>query len=205
MKIVSAEFIKSAFSLKDCPAGKLPEIALAGRSNVGKSSFLNRMVNRKGLARTGGTPGRTRLINFFLINGAFRLVDLPGYGYARVPEKMRREWGVLIRDYLEKRENLAGVVLILDIRHMPSEMDIQLYSWLQREQVPVIPVATKADKLSKNQAGNQVRAIRKVLGLDAEKPLAVFSAKTGQGREEIWSLIEGVLGQNSELRTQNSE
>ncbi len=203
MKIVSAEFVKSAISLKDCPAGNFPEVALAGRSNVGKSSFLNRMVNRKGLARTSNTPGRTRMINFFMINGAFYLVDLPGYGYARVPGKTKREWGVLIRDYLEKREKLAGVVLLLDIRHSPTEMDIQLYNWLRAKQKPVIPVATKADKLSGNRAGNQIRLIRKVLGLEAERPLVGFSAKTGQGREEAWGLLEGILGQNTEYRIQN--
>lgn len=205
MKIVSAEFIKSAFSLKDCPAGILPEVALAGRSNVGKSSFLNRMVSRKGLARTSNTPGRTRLINFFMINGSFYLVDLPGYGYARVPLKMKEEWGRLIRDYLKNRDNLVGVVLLLDIRHSPTEMDIQLYHWLRQENLPVITVATKADKLSKSQANNQIRLISKVLDLDTATPLTAFSAKTGQGREEVWNLIDAVLGQKSESRIQKIE
>ncbi|MCL6477769.1 MAG: ribosome biogenesis GTP-binding protein YihA/YsxC [Peptococcaceae bacterium] len=211
MKIVTAEFVKSAFSLKDCPAGKFPEIALAGRSNVGKSSLLNKVVNRKGLARTSNTPGRTRIINFFLINSAsdgehspqgmcpytFYLVDLPGYGYARVPERMKVEWGVLIRNYLENRKNLAAVVLILDIRHRPTDLDLQTYQWLQKERRPSILVATKADKLSKNQANNQIREIKKVLGLEAQKPLITFSAKTGQGREELLDLMEAVLIPNS--------
>ncbi|MFZ5631862.1 MAG: ribosome biogenesis GTP-binding protein YihA/YsxC [Bacillota bacterium] len=206
MKIVTAEFVKSAISLKDCPAGKFPEIALAGRSNVGKSSLLNKMVNRKGLARTSNTPGRTRLINFFMINNAFYLVDLPGYGYARAPAKMKMEWGVLIQDYLENRKNLAAVVLILDIRHRPTEMDIQMYQWLQNAKRPAVLVATKADKLSKNQANNRIREIRKALGLPAQRALITFSAKTGQGREELWDLMEAILnGQNPESRIQNSE
>jgi len=204
MKIVSAEFVKSAFSLKDCPAGELPEVALAGRSNVGKSSFLNSLVNRKGLARTSNTPGRTRLINYFLINSSFYLVDLPGYGYAKVPVKMKQEWGALIREYLQKRRNLAGVVLLLDIRHQPSELDRQLYQWLQAAEIPFIVVTTKYDKLSKSQAINQIRLIRKELQLGAEKPLVAFSAKTGQGREEAWGLLESLLDQETEDRRQET-
>ncbi|MCL5056996.1 MAG: ribosome biogenesis GTP-binding protein YihA/YsxC [Actinobacteria bacterium] len=197
MKIVSADFIKSANGLKDCPAGEFPEIALAGRSNVGKSSFFNRMVNRKSLARTSNTPGRTRLINYFLVNGSFYLVDLPGYGYARVPEKMKVEWGKNIRDYLENRGNLEGVVLLLDIRHRPTEMDVNLHGWLEQAGIPVILVATKADKLSKSQALNQLNIIRKSLDLDDERPLVPFSAKTGQGRDELWNIISnGFLSEN---------
>ena len=204
MKIVTADFIKSAFSLKDCPAGDLKEIALAGRSNVGKSSFLNKMVNRKALARASNTPGRTRLMNYFLINGAFHLVDLPGYGYARVPIKMKEEWGVLIREYLKKRDRLEGVVLLLDIRHQPTEMDIQLYRWLQDERIPVIPVITKTDKLSKSQANNQRKMIRQALGLESEVPLIAFSAKTGQGKDEVWGLLEELLSQETEDRRQET-
>ncbi|MFZ5597803.1 MAG: ribosome biogenesis GTP-binding protein YihA/YsxC [Bacillota bacterium] len=193
MKIVTAEFVKSAVSLKDCPAGELPEIALAGRSNVGKSSFLNRMVNRKSLARTSNTPGRTRLINYFLINGAFYIVDLPGYGYARVPRAMRMEWGRNIQEYLEKRKSLSGVVQLLDIRHRPTEMDVQLYRWLEQSAVPVIAAATKADKVSKNQARNQLKLIRDTLGLEKSSPLVAFSAKTGQGWEELWMMIQSLI------------
>ncbi len=199
MKTVAAEFVKSAFSLKDCPAGKLPEVALAGRSNVGKSSLLNRLVNRKGLARVSNTPGRTRMINFFLVNGAVYLVDLPGYGYARVPVKMKLDWGEGISEYLKKRENLAGVALLLDIRHGPTDLDLQLYQWLCLEKLPVVLVATKVDKLSKSQALNRAIHIRKTLGLEDEKPLVSFSSKTGQGVEELWRLIESMTG----LRTQN--
>lgn len=193
MKIDSAEFVKSAPSIENCPAGDLPEIALAGRSNVGKSSFLNSMVNRRGLARTSNTPGRTRLINFFEINKTFYFVDLPGYGYAKVPQKMKMVWGESIQKYLENRKNLMAVILLLDIRHNPTEMDNQLYSFLSSVQLPVITVATKADKLSNNQAINQLRLIRDVLEMDVETTLVPFSAKTGRGREETWQLIETVL------------
>ncbi|HBV97313.1 MAG: hypothetical protein JL50_12975 [Peptococcaceae bacterium BICA1-7] len=193
MKIVTADFIKSATGLKDCPAGEFPEIALAGRSNVGKSSFFNRMVNRKSLARTSNTPGRTRLINYFMVNGSFYLVDLPGYGYARVPEKMKLEWGKNISDYLENRENLEGVVQLLDIRHRPTEMDASLYGWLEQAGIPVILVATKADKLSKSQARKQLDVIRKSLELGDKTPLVLFSAKTGQGRDELWNMISNTF------------
>ena len=192
MKIVTVEFIKSATGLKDCPAGEFVEIALAGRSNVGKSSFLNKMVNRKGLARTSNTPGRTRLINFFLINNAFYLVDLPGYGYARVPEKMKMEWGKSIQEYLERRENLAAVVVLLDIRHRPTVLDINLYKWLEAKGIPVILAATKTDKLSKSQAATQAGLLRRTLELDAGIPLVLFSAKTGQGRDDLWEIIDGI-------------
>ncbi|NTW05753.1 MAG: YihA family ribosome biogenesis GTP-binding protein [Peptococcaceae bacterium] len=194
MKIVSADFVKSAYSIKDCPEGDLPEVALAGRSNVGKSSFLNKIVNRKGLARTSNTPGRTRLINFFLINNAFSLVDLPGYGYARVPMKMKLEWGVLIQEYLKKRNLLRGVVILLDIRHQPTEMDVQFYSWLKKEGIPVLLVTTKVDKLSRGQVHNQMKLIEKTMGVEDQKKIIGFSSKTGQGLEAVWEAIEKLVG-----------
>ena len=193
MKIATVEFVKSATGLKDCPPGEFVEIALAGRSNVGKSSFLNKMVNRKGLARTSNTPGRTRLINFFMINNAFYLVDLPGYGYARVPEKMKLEWGKSIQEYLERRERLAAVVLLLDIRHLPTVLDINLYKWLEAAGIPVILAATKTDKLSKSQSIKQAGLIRRALELGADVPMVLFSAKTGQGREDLWEIIGGIV------------
>ena len=193
MKIATVEFVKSATGLKDCPAGEFVEIALAGRSNVGKSSFLNKMVNRKGLARTSNTPGRTRLINFFMINNAFYLVDLPGYGYARVPEKMKLERGKSIQEYLERRERLAAVVLLLDIRHLPTVLDINLYKWLEAAGIPVILAATKTDKLSKSQSIKQAGLIRRALELGADVPMVLFSAKTGQGREDLWEIIGGIV------------
>ncbi|MQL53040.1 YihA family ribosome biogenesis GTP-binding protein [Desulfofundulus thermobenzoicus] len=189
MNIVSARLIKSVASMEQCPAGGRPEIALAGRSNVGKSSLLNCLVNRRGLARTSSTPGRTQTINFYLINDRFYLVDLPGYGYARVPERVRVRWGPLIEGYLSRRPELKGVVQIVDLRHPPTEQDVQLYGWLQYHRIPVVVAATKADKLSKNQAIKQLSVVRRTLELQEEDTVIPFSAQTRQGRDELWKLI----------------
>lgn len=189
MNIVSAEFATSAASLKQRPAGGLPEVALAGRSNVGKSSLLNRLVNRRGLARTSGTPGRTRMLNYFLINNSFYLVDLPGYGYARVPEKMRLAWGRLIEGYLTGCRELRGVLQIVDLRHPPTEQDVQLHEWLRFHRLPVLVVATKADKLSRGRALQNLQVVRRVLNLRENEPAVLFSAVTGQGSEDIWRVV----------------
>lgn len=189
MKIVSAEFETSVVDVKKCPAGGRPEVALAGRSNVGKSSLFNKMVNRKGLARTSNTPGRTQMINYFLINGQFYLVDLPGYGFAKVPEAVKVKWGKLVEGYLNARENLRGVVQLVDIRHAPSALDIQMYQWLKHFGVPTAVVATKVDKLSRSQAIKQLAVVKKTLSLENE-PLVTFSAQTGQGKDELWKIIE---------------
>lgn len=190
MNTVSAEFVTSVASLSQCPAGGLPEVALAGRSNVGKSSLLNRLVNRRGLARTSNTPGRTQMLNYFLINQSFYLVDLPGYGYAKVPEKMRAAWGRLIQNYLEKRRELRGVIQIVDLRHPPTAQDGQLHGWLKCRHLSAAVVATKADKLSRSQGQKNLLVVRRVLGLDESEPLVMFSAQTGQGKAEVWQVIE---------------
>lgn len=189
MKIKSAEFITSAVKAADYPAGELPEVALAGRSNVGKSSLLNKLVNRKGLARTSNTPGRTRLINFFLVNGLFRLVDLPGYGYAKVSDRERESWRKMIEGYLKNRENLRGVVLLVDSRHPPTAQDVQMYHWLKHYGIPTAVAATKADKLSRNKLLQSLKVIRTTLPLAGGDPLVPFSAETGQGREELLEII----------------
>ncbi|SHI98297.1 ribosome biogenesis GTP-binding protein YihA/YsxC [Desulfofundulus thermosubterraneus] len=191
MNIVSAEFVKSVADLQRCPAGGRPEVALAGRSNVGKSSLLNCLVNRRNLARTSNTPGRTRTLNFYLINNRFYLVDLPGYGYARVPEKMRVGWGPLIEGYLSRRPELRGVIQIVDLRHPPTAQDVQLYQWLKHHHLPAVVVATKADKLSKSQGLRQLLVVRQTLGLTGDDPLIKFSARTREGRDELWRVIEG--------------
>jgi len=190
MKVVSAGFKASAIELAQCPAGVEYEVALAGRSNVGKSSLLNKLVNRKSLARVSNTPGRTQTLNFYLINRQFFLVDLPGYGYAKAPGEIKRSWGRLVESYLQERKQLCGVVQIVDLRHPPTGQDNQLYEWLSHYQLPAAVVATKADKLSRSSALKQMRIIKETLDLTDEVPLIIFSAKTGQGKDEIWQIIE---------------
>ncbi|MGQ9556516.1 MAG: ribosome biogenesis GTP-binding protein YihA/YsxC [Desulfurispora sp.] len=193
MKILSAEFVKSAVSLKQCPDTALPEVAVSGRSNVGKSSLINKLVRRQGLAKSSKTPGRTRALNFFLINRSFHLVDLPGYGYAAVSEEMKQQWGAMIEEYLLQRSQLRGVLLLLDIRHTPGQHDRQLWEWLVYYRVPAVLVATKADKLSGNQKTKQLAVIKHTLQLPEEQPLIPFSARTAEGLPQLWKQIELLL------------
>ena len=188
MKISSADFVTSAVAPSGYPPTALPEIAFAGRSNVGKSSLINRLVNRKGLVKTSRTPGRTQLINFFDVNGAFTFVDLPGYGFARVPEAVRLKWGPMIETYLDGRETLAGVVAILDIRRTPGVEEQNLTGWLESRRIPMVRVLTKTDKLSRNRQRTQIEVNAKALRVDPER-LIVFSAKTGKGRDAVWQAI----------------
>ena len=192
MKIISAEFVKSATRPANYPESPLPEVAFAGRSNVGKSSLINVLVKRKNLVRTSSTPGRTQLINFFAINGRFSLVDLPGYGFAKVPLEVKKQWGPMIRTYMEVRENLRGVVLILDIRRVPGAEDIQMLDWLEEFGVPTILVVTKIDKLPRGQRERHLKQIVDTCGLDKEA-FCLFSAQTREGLEDVWERIEGIL------------
>jgi len=193
MKITSAEFVTSAPGIKLCPEGQeYPEIGFSGRSNVGKSSLINKLVNRKNLARTSKTPGRTQLLNYFLINNAFYIVDFPGYGYAKVPQNIRASWGKMVEGYLKNRKELCGVVLLLDIRHKPTGQDEQMFKWLQHYNIPTLLVATKADKLSRSQQIKQEKVIRTTLGLDEEKIL-LFSSMTGQGKDELLELLGEIV------------
>jgi len=185
----SAEFFAAAARLEQCPAGQRPEVALAGRSNVGKSSVLNTLVGKKNLAVVSKTPGRTQTINFYLVEEKFFLVDLPGYGFAQVPAELQRRWGVLVEGYLRDRPQLRGVVQIVDIRHPPGELDQQLSGWLRHYGVPAAVAATKADKISRGQGLRQLPVIRKTLQLPEEVPLIMFSAKTGEGRPELWRVV----------------
>lgn len=192
MKITSAEFVKSAFDKSHWTTDGLPEISFLGRSNVGKSSLLNSLLLRKGLARTSNTPGRTQSINYFLINEAFYFVDLPGYGYAKVSKTMRADWGKLAEDYLSQREELVLSIQLIDARHKPTVQDVQLNEWLIANGRPFIVVATKADKLSRNELQKQLKVIGSAL--DGRKPIA-YSAVKGSGRDELWSVInEAILG-----------
>lgn len=189
MKIKSAEFFISAVKAADFPAPQKPEVALAGRSNVGKSSLINTLANRKSLARTSKTPGCTRTINFFLINGSFYLVDLPGYGYASVPHRERESWREMAESYLKGRENLRGILLLVDCRHPLSNLDIQMGEWINYTGIPPAVVATKADKLSRSQLSQSLKSIKEGLKLGEGVPVIPFSAKSGQGREEILKII----------------
>jgi len=189
MKITSAEFIKSATDPFHYPDDLLPEVAFVGRSNVGKSSLINTLVNRRNLARTSNTPGRTQLVNFFVINEALSFVDLPGYGYAKVPLSVKRGWSSMVEGYLEGRQSLRLVVLILDIRREPSENDDMLVQWLRDNHIGIAFVLTKADKFSRSQGTVARRKIGEHLGVRYDE-LLPFSAKTRSGRDDIWRVIE---------------
>jgi GTP-binding protein len=182
MKIISAEFLKSAFEPSHWPADGLPEIAFLGRSNVGKSSMLNALLRRKGLARTSNTPGRTQSINFFRINDQMLFVDLPGYGYAKVSKTMREGWGKMAEQYLSGREELKLAIQLVDSRHEATALDLQLSEWLAASGLDHLVVATKADKLSNNQVRKHVAGLEKQLGTDR---IIAFSAITGAGREAV--------------------
>jgi len=170
----------------------LPEVAFSGKSNVGKSSLINTLVNRKGLARTSSTPGRTQSINFFRINERISFVDLPGYGFAKVPLHIKQQWKPMVESYLKTRESLCLAVVILDIRREPSRDDIDLVEWLTFYDIPILAVGTKIDKISKNQRSKQKAIVKKSLQLE-ESQLVMFSAVTGEGKEELWKRIGAKL------------
>jgi len=192
MIISSAQFVKSAVTTSQYPPADLPEIAFTGRSNVGKSSLINALVNRKHLVKTSSTPGRTQLINFFIINEAFSFVDLPGFGYAKVPAAVRKSWGPMIETYLSTRETLRGVVFIMDIRRIPGMQELNFIEWLRYYTIPGILVLTKSDKLSKNKQITQRRAIADALGVPIEEPI-LFSAKSRMGKDDLWDAIERLI------------
>ena len=191
-KIKNAEYVKSVFNVADLPKNRLPEIAFAGRSNVGKSSVLNKLANIKNLAKISSTPGKTRQINFFLINRNLYFVDLPGYGYAKVSKSIKESWGRLVEEYLKKSQNLKGVVLLIDARHEPFEADLQLTEWLDFYQREKLVVLTKIDKLSRSALLINVKNTSKILNLNSDS-LVLFSAKTGEGKEKILNWISGLL------------
>ncbi len=189
MIIRSAEFVKSAVKPVHYPEELLPEIAFVGRSNVGKSSLINTLLNRKNLVKTSSTPGRTQLINFFNINEAFMFVDLPGYGYARVPQSVTKTWGSMIETYLSTRTTLKGVVMLMDIRREPGKDEDDLIAWFRLYNIPAVYVLTKADKFSNQQRMAQHKRCAASLGFDPSM-LIPFSAKSRLGREKILATIE---------------
>ncbi len=192
MKIMSAEFVKSATRPSEYAPGDLPEVAFSGKSNVGKSSLINTLVNRKALAKTSSSPGRTQVINFFRVNGRLSLVDLPGYGYAKVPVEVRQNWKPMVESYLQTRTVLRLVVLILDARRGVSPDDLALLDWLDYHHIPSSIVLTKADKLSQIERARQKKTMAEN-PLLAGKSILFFSAVTGEGREELWRLIQNHL------------
>ncbi len=193
MKITKAELTAVAVKENQYPADDMPEIAFAGRSNVGKSSLFNTLVNRRNFARVSGSPGKTRTINFFEINGEFRIVDLPGYGYAKVSKSQSREWGPMMENYLENRQNLLKVIQLVDVRHAPSAQDVQMYEYLRYHGLDGIVVATKADKVSRNELNKNISVIKKTLKLGADDTVVPVSSLKKTGVEALLDVLEGVL------------
>jgi GTP-binding protein len=194
MRITSAEFLTSAVTPAQYPAEVGPEVAFVGRSNVGKSSLINTLLNRRGLAKTSATPGKTRTINFFRVNGTLGFVDLPGYGFAQVSRAERATWGPMVEQFFRTRQRLQGVVHLIDVRHAPTAEDYQTRTWLLQWQRPLLVVATKVDKIGRPQRSKHLKEIVAGLGLEAEAPLHVFSAQSAEGRDRIWEWIQQVTG-----------
>ena len=199
MKIHSAGFVMSAGNGPECPTGTRAEIAMSGRSNVGKSSLLNSLLGRKDLVKVSRTPGKTQRLNYFLVNDQFHVVDLPGYGYARAPGSVGNQWRRMMQDYLRTRRQLTAVIQLLDSRHLPSREDREMVQWLRGEELPFCLVATKMDKLSPTKRQPALRAIAGALELPGTQPLLPYSSYTGEGREALLAWIEHVL--NSVTRT----
>ena len=190
MIVHNVEMIGSFVRPEQFPVDGLPEIALAGRSNVGKSSFINRMIGRKALARISSKPGKTQQLNFYKIEGQFFFVDVPGYGYAKVSKTERAAWGKMIERYFMDRPQLKAVVLIIDLRHSPTNDDCMMYEFLKHYNIPVIVVATKADKIPKGKWDKHKKVVKETLQMDSTDPLFIFSSEKGLGFEEAWQEIE---------------
>ncbi len=195
MNLNNASLVISAVKESQYPKTKMPEVAFAGRSNVGKSSFINKMLNRKNLARTSGKPGKTATINFYNIDNTLMLVDLPGYGYAEVSKAEKEKWGEMINHYLYTRENLSTTFLVVDSRHKPSADDLKMYEFLKDNQGCVIVIATKVDKVKKSELEKNLELIKTSLSLDSDDVLIPFSAEKGIGVEDAWEVLYDVVRQ----------
>jgi GTP-binding protein len=193
MRVVSAAIVESAGRLDQFPRGERPEVAFAGRSNVGKSSLINRLLGRRGLARTSSTPGRTRTINFYLVNEAVLFADLPGYGYAKVSRSLQEDWWALVEGYLTHRVPLRGVVHLVDARHPPTDRDQGLQDFLVAVEAPSVVVLTKADKVPRGQRRAVQAAAARLLGLARPEMGLFFSAETGEGAPELWRAVDALL------------
>lgn len=189
----NADLLLSAANKSHYPQDEIPEIALAGRSNVGKSSFINTILGRKNLARTSAKPGKTQLLNFFNIDDKIRFVDVPGYGYAKVSKTERARWGKMIEEYLTSRENLRAVVSLVDLRHEPSAEDVQMYDFLKYYEIPVIVVATKADKIPRGKWNKHESMVKKKLNFDANDQFIIFSSVDRQGIDQAWDSILSMI------------
>lgn len=196
MKIKKSEFVTSAVTKDQYPISALPEIAMVGRSNVGKSSLINMLLNRKNLARTSSTPGKTQLINFFNIDSKFTLVDLPGYGYARVSKSQKATWGKIIETYLKERKNLLEVILLVDLRHKPTDEDVQMYNWIKSFGFNGIVVGTKHDKIKKSQLHKHKKIIRDTLGMEEHAVLVTSSTSDRRGKYDIWDIFNELFEVN---------
>lgn len=193
MKVTQAEFVISAMGPEQFPEDGLPEIALAGRSNVGKSSLINKMIGRKNLARTSSVPGKTQTLNYYRINEAFYFVDFPGYGYAKVSKTLRERWGKIAEAYLRERESLKLVLQVIDLRHPPSADDQAMNEWLQYYDIPRCVVATKADKIPRSRHPKHLKIVRETFGMTTQDPLILFSSETGAGVDLLWNRVQDAL------------
>ena len=193
MKVTSAEIVISAVKPAQYPVEMMPEFALAGRSNVGKSSFINKMLQRKNLARTSSKPGKTQTLNFYLINEQFHFVDVPGYGYAKAPKSERDAWGRMIETYITGRDQLKAVVMIVDLRHPPSKEDVAMYDFLKHHGIRCIIIASKADKIPKGKWQKHMKIVKETLELDPNDPIVLFSSETGEGRDKAWGVIKSYM------------
>ena len=195
MKITNVEFVTSAVRRSQYPIDKKDEFLLVGRSNVGKSSFINTLVNRKNLARISAIPGKTQTLNFYLINESFCLVDVPGYGFAKVSKGLKNKFGLIIEDYLKERDNLKMVFMLIDFRHKPTNDDVMMYDYLKYYNIPVTIIATKSDKVSKNSYDKNKRIIKDTLKLVESDNLILFSTVTKEGKQDIYETIETCMGE----------
>ncbi len=197
MRVTKSRFLISAGAGAEYPRGDLPEVAFLGRSNVGKSSLISVLAGRRGLARASRTPGRTRRAHFYSINDEILFVDLPGYGYARVPGRARSELREIIDSYLTARRPLVAAVLIVDSRHEPSELDVGMNTWLEDREIPVLLVSTKVDKVSRSRQGQSLSCCRRLLGRDE---IVKFSSETGEGKRELWQAIDRQIAVRNSLK-----
>lgn len=195
MKITSVEFTTSAVRRSQYPTDKRDEFLLVGRSNVGKSSFINTLVNRKSLARISSIPGKTQTLNFYLINEKFYLVDVPGYGFAKVSKQLKNKFGLIIEDYLKERDNLKMVFMLIDFRHKPTNDDVLMYEYLKYYNIPVTVVATKSDKVSKNSYDKNKKIIKDTLNLVESDDLVLFSAILKEGKKDVHDKITSIIGE----------